>query len=429
MEKEQGHYIAALDIGSSKIAVAVASVSEDGRLRFVGFGKVPSKGIRQGCVQNIELAVTSIRNALEEAKEISRIESIPSVYVALTGKGLHSINKQGRVVIQDGQVTEANVKKAQQLALAFDSKEDGNAPDDKIVSHVLQMYTIGSDDTPIYEPPVGYKGEVLRAYAHLAIGPDSMVQNLLTCVRRAGVDVDGLVLQPWASAASCLTQTEKKLGVILLDFGAGLIDIACYKDDIVQYTAVATAGGNLFTNDIATYLKCTIEEAERIKLAYGHIPERPSDRYDERPSDRYEKIHYTYEPTGKAKEVTSAEIVNVLEQRLRELIGVLRTYYLDKQDWTQQAAAGVVITGGMAEMSGFDKVIEDELGLKVRIGHPNPWRGGGVSLVSPADSTVMGVLDEVKRRRMIGERSKRSSRGGSRIWSAFKRLWVGDFAD
>ncbi|HBZ57872.1 MAG TPA: cell division protein FtsA [Sutterella sp.] len=421
MEKEQGHYIAALDIGSSKIAVAVASVSEDGRLRFVGFGKVPSKGIRQGCVQNIELAVTSIRNALEEAKEISRIESIPSVYVALTGKGLHSINKQGRVVIQDGQVTEANVKKAQQLALAFDSKEDGNAPDDKIVSHVLQMYTIGSDDTPIYEPPVGYKGEVLRAYAHLAIGPDSMVQNLLTCVRRAGVDVDGLVLQPWASAASCLTQTEKKLGVILLDFGAGLIDIACYKDDIVQYTAVATAGGNLFTNDIATYLKCTIEEAERIKLAYGHIPERPS--------DRYEKIHYTYEPTGKAKEVTSAEIVNVLEQRLRELIGVLRTYYLDKQDWTQQAAAGVVITGGMAEMPGFDKVIEDELGLKVRIGHPNPWRGGGVSLVSPADSTVMGVLDEVRRRRMIGERSKRSSRGGSRIWSAFKRLWVGDFAD
>jgi len=421
VENEQGHLLAALDIGTSKISVAVALVQGDEPPRLIGFGKVPAKGIKQGCVQNIELAVTSIRNALEEAREISRIESIPGVYVALTGKGLHSINKQGTVVLQDGQVTESNVKRAQKLALAFDAKEDGSSPDDKVVSHVLQMYTIGSDDTPIYDSPVGYKGDVLRAHAHLAIGSDSVVQNLLTCVRRAGVDVDGLVLQPWASAASCLTPTEKKLGVIMLDFGAGLIDIACYKDDVVQYTAVAAAGGNLFTNDIATYLKCTLEEAELIKLTYGHIPERPG--------DRYEKIRYTYEPTGKQRAVVSAELVNVIEQRLRELVRVLREYYLDKDAWTQQAAAGVVITGGMAEMPGFDKVVEEELQLKVRIGHPKSSPDGGVSLSSPGDSTVMGVVEEVMRRRMIGERSKKTARGGSRIWSSFKRLWIGDFAD
>ncbi len=421
MENEQGHLLAALDIGTSKISVAVARVQEDGEPRLIGFGKVRSEGIRQGCVQNMELAVNSIRHALEEAKSISRCEQIPSVYVALTGKGLHSINKQGQVVLQDNQVTESNIKRAQQLALAFDSKQEGSKEDDKIVSHVMQGYTIDSDDTMIFEPPVSFSGNVLRAHAHLAIGSDSVVQNLLKCVRRAGVDVDGLVLQPWASAASCLTPTEKKLGVVLLDFGAGLIDIACFKDGIVQYTAVAPAGGNLFTNDIATYLKCTLEEAEHIKLAYGHIPERPG--------DRFEKIRYIYEPTGKEQSVRSSELVNVLEQRLRELVNVLRTYYLDKDGWTQQAAAGVVITGGMAEMPGFDKVVSEVLELKVRIGHPNAAEGAGVNLVSPGDSTVIGVLSEVMRRRKIGERNKRSSRGASGLWSMFKRIWIGDFAD
>ena len=421
MENEQGHLLAALDIGTSKISVAVARIQGDGEPRLIGFGKVASRGIKQGCVQNIELAVTSIRNALEEAKEISRVEEIPRVCVALTGKGLYSINKLGTVVLQDGQVTESDMKHAQELALAFDSKEDGHSPDDRIISHILQMYTIGSDDTPIYDSPVGFKGNVLRAHAHLAIGPDSVVRNLLTCVRRAGVEVDELLLQPWASAASCLTPTEKRLGVIMLDFGAGLTDIACYKDDVIQYTAVAAAGGNLFTNDIATYLKCTIEEAEHIKLAYGHIPERPG--------DRYEKIRYTDEVTGREKVVVSSELVSVIEQRLRELVRVLRTYYLDRDGWTQQAAAGVVITGGMAQMPGFDKMVEEELQLKVRVGRPRIYSETGVSLNSPGDSTVMGVIDEVMRRRRIGERSKKNSRGGSPIWRNLKRFWFGDFAD
>ena len=214
---QQSSTVAALDIGSEKIAVAVADASEGGELTLLGFGKVPSLGIQHGSVQDVELAVESIRAAIAEAEQTSR-RKVTTVSVALTGKHLHSINKVGQLVLPDAEVDSAAVKRVTRLAMAFDPKVEGQSQDDRLVSHVVKGYTLDNDDVMI-DDPIGMVGSVIKAHVHLAIGSDSVVQNLVKCIRRAGLDIEGLVLQPWASAAGVLTPTDKELGVVVLDIG------------------------------------------------------------------------------------------------------------------------------------------------------------------------------------------------------------------
>ena len=224
---QQSSTVAALDIGSEKIAVAVADASEGGELTLLGFGKVPSLGIQHGSVQDVELAVESIRAAIAEAEQTSR-RKVTTVSVALTGKHLHSINKVGQLVLPDAEVDSAAVKRVTRLAMAFDPKVEGQSQDDRLVSHVVKGYTLDNDDVMI-DDPIGMVGSVIKAHVHLAIGSDSVVQNLVKCIRRAGLDIEGLVLQPWASAAGVLTPTDKELGVVVLDIGAGTTDISCWE--------------------------------------------------------------------------------------------------------------------------------------------------------------------------------------------------------
>ena len=221
--------IAALDIGTAKISVVVADVDDTGEIRVVGIGKVEALGIYDGSIQDVELAVDSIRKAVAEAEAMSGLK-ITAVSAALTGRYLHSVNRKGRLVLRENEVTAQDVQRVTRLAMAFDPKNDsrGRGDDDRVVSHLVKGYTLDNDTATLIADPVGMSGNVIHAHVHLAVGSESIVANLIRCIRRAGLDVEALILQPWASAASCLTPTDKELGVIMMDFGARSDEPATY---------------------------------------------------------------------------------------------------------------------------------------------------------------------------------------------------------
>ena len=410
--------IAALDIGTSKISVAVAEAGPDGELAVLGFGKVSAEGIHAGSVQDVELAVESIRAAVTEAEATSQ-RKITTVSAALTGKHLHSINKVGQLVLPDGEVDSNAVKRATRLAMAFDPKVDAKSADDRVVSHVIKGYTLDNDDAMLQDP-VGMTGSVLKAHAHLAIGSDSVLLNLVKCIRRASLDIEGLVLQPWASAAGTLTPTEKELGVIALDIGAGTVDAACFEHGHIAFTGVAQTGGEIITRDIAAGLNCSIADAEDIKLAYGHVGRRAE--------DGFERIRYIRESTQTEESITSADLVNIIEARSEEILRVTAHYFLKPDGWLNKAAGGIVITGGVSRMPGFDKLAQQVLGLPVRVGVPPMQKGSALGLVSPEDATVVGVLLETMRRRRLAGGSKHKSGRFDGVLGVVRRIMFGDFS-
>ncbi len=409
--------IASLDIGTSKISVAVAEINPSGDLSILGFGKVGANGIHAGSVQDVELVVESIRSAVAEAEQMSR-RKITMVSVALTGKHLHSVNKEGRTVLPNAEVENNDVKRATRLAMTFDPKTDAQGEDDRVVSHIVKGYTIDNDETMMQDPQ-GMAGSVLKAHAHLAIGSDSVVLNLVKCIRRAGLDIEGLVLQPWASGAGTLTTTEKELGVVMLDFGAGAVDIACYSEGHIQYTAVVPSGGDLMTRDIASILQCRIDDAEDIKLSYGHVVKRAE--------DEYEMIRYVKETDGTQAQVPNARVVDIVRSRAEEMLVVIKNYYLKQDHWLERAAAGIVITGGVTRLPGFQELAQRIFGLPVRIGVPPLQKGSALALESPEDATVVGVLLETVRRRNIkGNGEQRTGRLDG-FWGFVRRVIFGDF--
>lgn len=409
--------IAALDIGTSKISVAVAEVDDSGALSILGFGKVGANGIHAGSVQDVELAVESIRNAVTEAEQMSR-RKISTVSVALTGKHLHCVNKTGQAPLPNAEVENNDIKRATRLAMTFDAKTDAESSDDRVVSHIIKGYTIDNDDTMLQDP-LGMAGSVLKAHAHLAIGSDSVVLNLVKCIRRASLDLEGLVLQPWASASGVLTPTEKELGVVVLDIGAGAIDIACYQGGNIEYTAVVPSGGDLITRDIASILRCRIDDAEDIKLSYGHVGLRPE--------DAFENINYINETTDRQTTATNAKLVEIIESRLVETLKVIAQYYLARDKWLDRAAAGIVITGGVARLPGLQELAQKVFGLPVRIGQPPLQKRSALTLENPEDATVVGVLLEtVRRRHITGNATLRPGRLDG-FWGAVRRIIFGDF--
>ncbi len=423
-DTQPDNIIAAMDIGTSKVEVAVADVSVPGEIDVIGIGNVSSFGVDGGCIKDVELAVESIRRATSEACETSGI-SITHVTAALTGKGLHCINKVGKLVLANDEVTEEDVKTATKLAMMFDPKVHDTdtdpalrSEDDMVVMHSIKGYTIDDDDTLIADP-VGMACSVLKAHVHLAIGSESIALNLIKCIRKAGLDVDGVVMQPWASAASCLTPTEKELGVVLLDFGAGATDIACFQGNQIQYTAVVPMGSNLLSRDIASVLGCSLDDAEEIKGVYAHIGVRDTDSFT--------KIRYKHEASGAEREVPVTEIVRITEPRVAEILQIIATEHLMRDNWLGRAASGIVITGGMAKLPGLVKLIKQLYGLPVRIGEPIMVHSTRFALTDPEDATIMGVLSEARHRSEMGVRQ--TVRAHTGVWGFIRNIFYGDFSD
>ena len=245
--KETKNLIVGLDIGTSKIAAIVAEVKPDGSFEVIGMGGHPSKGLKKGVVVNIEATVNAIQRALEEAELMADCK-ISEVYTGIAGSHIKSINSRGMVAIKDREVTKQDVDRVIETAKAIP------IPTDQQVLHILNQEFVVDGQGDVREP-LGMSGVRLEVNVHIVTGAVSAAQNIVKCVRRCGLQVRDLILQPLASATAVVSEDEKDLGVCLVDIGGGTTDIAIFTQGAIRHTGVIPIAGDQITNDIAMALR------------------------------------------------------------------------------------------------------------------------------------------------------------------------------
>jgi cell division protein FtsA len=410
MKNENKDLIVGLDIGTSKVVVAVAEVLPDGRFQVIGLGQATSEGLRKGVVVNIEATVQSIRRALEEA-ELMAACRIANVFTGIAGSHIKSFNSSGMVAIKDREVNASDVARVIETARAV------NIPTDQQVLHVLTQEFIVDGQEDIREP-IGMSGVRLEVKVHIVTGAVSAAQNIIKCVRRCGLEVQDLILQPLASSLSVLTSDEKELGVALVDIGGGTSDIAIFTGGAIRHTAVIPIAGDQISNDIAMALRTPIPDAEDIKLRYGVAKEVLAD-----PNDRIEIPGIG----DRAPRLLSRQaLAAVIEPRVEELFTLTQQVIRDS-GYEELLSSGVVLTGGTSLLPGVGELAEDVFLKPARIGWPT--YDGSLSDVirNPRFATVMGLLTEAHLQRIRGRKVAAQNGSFKQTLKRMKEWIVGNF--
>lgn len=272
MSKDYKDLLVSLDIGTSKVVAIVAELKGEGHYEVIGLGQSESKGLKKGVVVNIEATVQSIQRALEEAELMADCK-ITNVFTGIAGSHIRSFNSSGMVAIKDKEVTQTDVARVIETAKAI------NIPTDQQVLHILTQEFIIDGQEDVREP-IGMSGIRLEVKVHIVTGAVSAAQNIVKCVRRCGLEVNDLILQPLASSLAVLTEDEKDLGVVLVDIGGGTTDIAIFAEGAIRHTAVIPIAGDQITSDIAMALRTPTPDAEDIKVGYGIAKQALADPED-----------------------------------------------------------------------------------------------------------------------------------------------------
>jgi cell division protein FtsA len=394
--------IVGLDIGTTKIAVIISELEESGPPRIVGMGTSRSEGLKRGVVINLEKTVESITKALEDAEMMAGVK-VSSVFAGIAGDHIRSINSRG-VIALSGSGSEISSKDVERVINAARAVA---LPMDREIIHVLpQEYTV--DDQSGIKDPIGMSGVRLEAEVHIVTGAVTSAQNIYRSVKKAGLEVCDLVLQPLASSYALLSPEEEELGVALIDLGGGTTDIAIFHDGSIRHTAVIGLGGNNVTNDIAIGLRTPVEQAEEIKKSYGCALSGLVD------SDEMIKVPGVggREP----KEISRGVLAAIIEPRAEEIFSlVLRE--IKKTNYSDLLVAGVVLTGGGSLMEGMIELAEQIFDMPAKKGIPQGF-SGLVDLVStPIHSTGVGLILYGLEQMKNGK-----SKGGSKEKGWFRRM-------
>ena len=377
MRTESKDIIVGLDVGTSKVVVAVAEFNPDGPFKIIGLGQSASEGLRRGVVVNIEATVQSIRRALEEAELMAGCR-IGEVYTGIAGSHIRSVNSSGMVPIKDREVSAVDVVRVIETARAV------NIPTDQQVLHVLTQEFIVDGQEDIREP-IGMSGVRLEVKVHIVTGAVSAAQNIVKCVRRCGLEVNDLILQPLASSIAVLTEDEKELGVCLVDIGGGTTDIAIFREGAIRHTAVIPIAGDQITNDIAMALRTPTAEAEEIKIRSGCALRQLAD-----PDELVEVPGIGDRGSRQLSRQTLAEVI---EPRVEELFSLIQKV-LRESGYEELLSSGLVLTGGSSVMRGMVELGEEIFHMPVRLGTPR-YAGGLADVVKhPRYATAIGLLIE-----------------------------------
>lgn len=399
-----------LDIGTSKVAAVVAELRPDGSYEVIGMGQSESKGLKKGVVVNIEATVQSIQKALEEAELMADCK-ISEVFTGIAGSHIRSFNSSGMVAIKDKEVTQTDVARVIETAKAV------NIPTDQQILHILTQEFIIDGQEDVREP-IGMSGIRLEVKVHIVTGAVSAAQNIVKCVRRCGLEVHDLILQPLASSLAVLTEDEKELGVVLVDIGGGTTDIAIFSEGAIRHTAVIPIAGDQITNDIAMALRTPTPDAEDIKIQYGIAKQAIAD-----PDDMIEVPGVGDRGT---RTLSRQALAAVIEPRIEELYSLVHQV-VRESGYEELLSSGVVITGGTAMMPGMVELGEDIFLKPVRVGVPE-YRGNLHEVVkSPRYATVMGLLLEGRVQRMRGRKVAVQSGSVKQVWTRMKEWFVGNF--
>ena len=374
-KRDDQDLIVGLDIGTSKVVAIVGAVSPEDTVEVIGLGTATSRGLKRGVVVDIESTVESIRRAVEEAELMAGCE-INQVYAGIAGGHVRSLNSHGIVAITDKEVTASDVERVIDAARAV------AIPADQKVLHVLPQEFLIDSEVGIREP-IGMSGVRLEARVHLVTGAVSAAQNIVKCIKRCGLDVQGLVLEQLASSCSVLTEDERDLGICLLDIGGGTSDIAVFCGGAIQHTAVIPIAGAQATNDIAVSLRTPTQRAEEIKIKYACALSQLAN-----PDETIEVPSVGDRPPRQLARQTLAEVV---ESRYEELFTLVHEE-LRRSGYEEMIAAGIVLTGGSAKMEGAVELAEEIFHVPVRLGIPQYVEGLVDVVRNPIHATGVGLL-------------------------------------
>ena len=391
MTRDIKDLIVALDIGTSKVVAVVAEILPEGRFEVLGLGQHESRGMRKGVVINIETTVNSIQRALEEAELMADCK-IRDVYTGIAGSHIRSFNSSGMVAVKDKEVTATDVARVIETAKAV------NIPTDQQVLHVLTQEFIVDGQEDIREP-IGMSGLRLEVKVHIVTGAVSAAQNIVKCVRRCGLEVQDLILQPLASSQSCLTD-EKELGVVLVDIGGGTTDVAIYTGGAIRHTAVLPIAGDQITSDIAAMLRTPTPDAEDIKLRFGiakQVLASPE-----------ESVEVPGLGDRGPRQVKRQALGAVIEPRVEELFGLVQQV-IRESGYEDLLSSGVVLTGGTSLLPGMVELAEDVFLKPVRVAVPDYDGSLADVMRNPRFSTVMGLLSEARMQRLRGRKVAQQS--------------------
>src|SRR5213075_426374 len=375
MPKENKNLVVALDIGTSKVACLVSELGPDGALEILGMGSHPSRGLKKGVVVNIEATVAAIQRALEEAELMADCK-IAAAYVGIAGSHIRSFNSTGMVVVKDREVGALDVDRALETARAV------NIPTDQQILHVLRQEFIIDGQEDVREP-IGMSGVRLEVKVHIVTGAVSAAQNIIKCVRRCGLEVSDLILQPLASTTAVVSEDEKDLGVALVDIGGGTTDVAIFTHGAIRHTAVIPIAGDQITNDIAMALRTPTKDAEDLKQRFGCSLSQLA--------DPQQMIEVPGVGDRGPRELSRKTLAEVIEPRVEELYSLVQAE-LRRSGYEELLSSGIVITGGSSGMQGMIELGEEVFHMPVRLGLPS-YAGGLAEVIrNPRYSTGVGLL-------------------------------------
>jgi cell division protein FtsA len=366
--------VAAIDVGTTKVCTIMGDVDSEGALRVLGVGVGPSQGLQKGLVVNVNEAKEAIRESIKKAESTAGYK-LDSAYIGVTGRHISSVNNHGVIAItrSDQLVRPSDLKRVLQVARTV------KVPSDHKVLHIIpRQYVVDGQEG--VKNPVGMHGFRLDVEAHIITAAITSVQNLTKCVRGLGIEIDDLVMEPLASAEAVLSEEERMDGVMVADIGGGTTDIAVIKEDTICHTSVLPVAGHLITRDISVGLGLSPELAEQMKKQYGNVSLQADTAAD---TDK------TVTEDGHA--VSYRDLSEIIRIRVEELVRLIMME-LPRTDYAKYIPAGLVLTGGSANLPGIAELAQEISRIPVRVGEPVSLYGVSDSLRDPAYATSVGLL-------------------------------------
>lgn len=376
---EKPEIVVGLDIGTTKICAIIGCRTETGKLEILGMGKAESAGVMRGVVTNIDKTVSGILEAARVAGDKANVD-IRVVNVGIAGQHIRSLQHRG-ILTRNNINTE--ISKADIERLIQDMQRLMMPPGEEIIHVLPQEFTV--DNEPGITDPIGMAGVRLEANFHIISGQVNAISNIYKCVTKAGLKTQDLILEPLASSEAVLSAEEKEAGVVLVDIGGGTTDIAIFHNNIIRHTAVIPLGGNIVTEDIREGCMVMKNQAELLKLKFG------SALADENKDS--EIISIPGLRGREPKEISVRNLAYIIQARMEEIIE--HVYYeIKSSGYEKKLIAGIVLTGGGAQLKHLTQLVEYVTGMDARIGYPNEHiaRSTVEEIKSPMYATGIGLV-------------------------------------
>ncbi len=385
--------ICGIDVGSSKVATLIATVSDDNRLNLIGVAATTSRGVKKGQIVDIEAAVEAINESVESAERMAGY-SISSAYVSMGGPQIESLNQHAVVAVAqpEGEIKQNDILRVNEAARAI------ALPASREILHVIpRTYTVDGQEG--INDPIGMTGVRLETDTHIITGSTTSMKNLAKCVGMVSVEVEELVFSGIASSSAVLTETEKELGVILVDIGGETTDVVIFVDGAIAYSAVIPLGGRHVTSDIAVGLRISLESAEKIKQALGKIQKVPAtpEENGEKGAKKKEEDILDLRQMGVLEDIQNQKmsrktvIDSIIRPRLQEIFKFIGKE-IKKSGYGAQTPSGLVITGGGALTISVIDQAKYVLGFPARLGEIQGFVGLTDEIDSPAFATAAGLV-------------------------------------